>query len=933
MRTFYTMLAAVAMSMGVTTAAQIVTTTPEILQVGSQGVVLTYHADAPEGNNGLKGLSSSVDVYAHIGLITSKSANGSDWKYTLTDWPNTGNQQAVNLAANRLTYVGPNTYTLTIGDIRTYFGVTNTTEIIKQIAIVFRNADGSKTGKTKNGGDIFVDVQPDGFVMELSSDHPDRVIPGPTTIEFTVKASANADLSLSVNGTTFATKSNATELKASYSFTERGDYTVEGKAVSGGRTLTKTMEISYPKASTQQNYPGGVPRMGTVRNADGSVTFCLAAPGKSGVVLSGSWDNYQVLDKNLMYYQDYNGQRYFWITVTGLADNEWYPYYYVVDDNYKVADPYAHLILDCYSDDALRASVWRDRPRYPSALKGQNIMLGVYRGDMDNYTFSPFTIPNHDNLVVYEMLFRDFTGRNGENRGWGTVQDAITKIPYLKELGVNAVELMPIMEFNGNNSWGYNTNFYMAPDKAYGSPTDYKDFVEACHQAGIAVILDIVLNQSDGLHPWYQMYPIDTNPFYNKVAPHSWSVLNDWNQGHALVQQQWTDALKYWMTAYNVDGFRFDLVKGLGNNDSYSGGTEAYNQSRINNMKRLHGVIKSVKPNGIHINELLAGAQEEKVLGEDGQLQWANVNNASCQFTMGWDNGDNNLRRFMASYDGGRPWGSTVSYAESHDEQRMAFKQELYGNGAVKTDETVQYNRLAQLAVQMLMIPGPKMIWQFGELGNSQSGKSINSNGQETGDNDMSPKYVDWTWVDDPSRSYLMHAYAAVIDLRMANPELFGRDATFTPERLNYKFNYTRAIRVSYGTKEAIAFINPAVSGDAVSISTESTTLSPSNSRLIYASQGFTPTLQGSTGNVSLEVPANGFAVYATRNVSGAEEIDAELGNAATVYGAEGRIVVAGDYNTLTVSDIAGRLYPTLNVPAGLYIVTVDGQASKVVVR
>ena len=103
----------------------------------------------------------------------------------------------------------------------------------------------------------------------------------------------------------------------------------------------------------------------------------------------------------------------------------------------------------------------------------------------------------------------------------------------------HAVELMPIMEFNGNNSWGYNTNFYFAPDKAYGTPDDYREFIDKCHEAGIAVILDIVFNQSDGLHPWYQMYPIASNPFYNATAPHDYSVLNDWKQENPLVQQQW----------------------------------------------------------------------------------------------------------------------------------------------------------------------------------------------------------------------------------------------------------------------------------------------------------------------------------------------------------------------------------------------------------
>ncbi len=222
-----------------------------------------------------------------------------------------------------------------------------------------------------------------------------------------------------------------------------------------------------------------------------------------------------------MKYRDYEGNRYFWITVEGLENDKWYPYYYIVDDTYNVADPYANLVLDCYNDQYIPSLRMTDMPQYPSD-KVSGTMLAVYRHDTDSYKFSSFDIPDHSNLVIYEMLFRDFTGSDGIAAGNGTVRQAIEKIPYIKELGFNAVELMPIMEFNGNNSWGYNTNFYMAPDKAYGSPTDYKDFIEECHRNGIAVILDIVFNQSDGLHPWYQMYSISSNPFYNQTAPHEY---------------------------------------------------------------------------------------------------------------------------------------------------------------------------------------------------------------------------------------------------------------------------------------------------------------------------------------------------------------------------------------------------------------------------
>ncbi|MDE6612010.1 MAG: hypothetical protein K2K22_05550, partial [Muribaculaceae bacterium] len=475
----YFALFALLLAAGLPLKAQIVTSTPEMLQEGSQGVVLPYHADSPLGNKGLMNLSSNFDVYAHIGVITNKS--GGEWAYVVTPWPETGNQQAANTDKNRLSRTSTNTYTLNIGDIRTYFGITDATEKVSSIAIVFRNADGSKQGKTSSGGDIFVPVLADGFQIEISTDHPDRVIDKATTISYTLMSSQPATLTLSVNGTAFATQSNSTSLTSTYTFSKEGNYTIEGKATAGSQTLTKTLEVSWPSASLRQDYPGGVPKMGAVKNSDGTVTFCIAAPGKVSGVLVGEWNNWEITDEYQMKYQDYQGHRYFWATVSGLADDKWYGYYYLIDDKYKVADPYAHMVLDCYNDVSLSRAIWKDGPRHPGSNSPvKNIMLAAYRGDMDEYKFSPFTIPSHDNLIVYELLFRDFTGLDGKAMGNGTVRKAIEKIPYIKSLGFNAVELMPIMEFNGNNSWGYNTNSYMALDKAYGSPEQYKDFIDEC---------------------------------------------------------------------------------------------------------------------------------------------------------------------------------------------------------------------------------------------------------------------------------------------------------------------------------------------------------------------------------------------------------------------------------------------------------------------
>ncbi len=917
MKKFYSLLAFICMVYGFS-VAQIVTTQPIILQDKSSDVVLTYHADSPLGNNGLSGVTAADPIYAHIGVITNKSENTSDWKYGPSKWGD-------NLEKYKLEYAGANTWKLNIGNIRQYFGITDATEKIQKIAMVFRNGTCTKEGKTKAGGDILVDVYPEGFQMLIQTDAPGTVVSGRTTVNVTVATSEAADIKLTVNGTALASVSGKNELTAPYTISTTGNYVFEATATNNGTTITKRTSIAYPGQSTAGTYPGGVPKMGAVKNADGTVTFCLAAPGKSSVVLVPSWDNYEVLDKNIMKYQDYNNQRYFFITVSGLSDSEWYPYYYIVDASVKVADPYANLVLDCYSDKWLDKTIWPDMPQYPYD-KFDDTMLAVYRGNLNNsYKFSDFTIPDHKNLVIYELLLRDFTGTEGKAEGNGTLRQAIEKIPYLKSLGVNAIELLPIMEFNGNNSWGYNTNFYMAPDKAYGSPQDLKDFIELCHINGMAVILDIVFNQSDGLHPWYQMYPIASNPFYNATAPHDYSVLNDWKQENPLVRQQWKDAITYWMTAYNVDGFRFDLVKGLGT--SYPSGTEAYNASRVAVMKDLHSAIKAVKPNGIHINENLAGTQEENEMAADGQLNWANVSYNSCQYTMGYTS-SSNLVKFLSTSDGNRTEFSTVAYAESHDEERMGYKQTAHGLSTVKTSKEIQVKRLEQLAVQMLMTPGPKMIWQFGELGANETTKDSN------GGNNTDPKTVIWSNLDDPDYKDLFNTYAALCNLRTLNPDLFINGA-YTPTNINSNlFTQARIQKLLLGDQEVISFVNPAYNGSDKKCGIQASKLNAGNYQVIWANFE-NPKLTKSGTSVTCTVPANGFVVFATNGVvGGVDDIVTDDNNQSyTVYGGIGEIVIEGEYTTATIYNLAGQAQQSLTIPAGLYIVNIDGTSHKVAVR
>lgn len=896
---------------------QIVTTNPPLLTQSSTGIVLTYHPDAADSNKALMGLPSSTAIYAHIGLITDKSTSGSDWKYA-PNWCD-------NSAKYQLTYVSANTYTLNIGDFRSYFPSLGANEKVERIALVFRTADGNKQGKTMAGGDIFVDVFEEGFNVSLTASEKDIISVG-KSVTLKVATSQEATIELTVNGTKLASKSNATQLISGYTIPATGSYEFVATATNAaGQSASESVTLVAPEESKAAEYPGGTPKMGAVANADGSVTFCLAAPGKSSVILIPSWDDYAIKSSNVMAYHDYNGYRYFWITVQGLDPATPYPYYYLVDGTIKVGDPYARLVLDCYNDKYLDDSIWPDRPQYPYE-KFDDVMLAVYQGNLDtDYKFSNFTIPDHRNMVIYELLLRDFTGTEGKSEGNGTVRQAIEKIPYLAELGVNAVELMPIMEFNGNNSWGYNTNFYFAPDKAYGSPKDYKDFVETCHRYGMAVILDIVFNQSDGLHPWYRMYDINSNPFYNANAPHAYSVLNDWKQDNPLVEQQWADALRYWMTAYNVDGFRFDLVKGLGDNDSYNNDTEKYNQSRIDRMKRLHAVIASVKPNGIHINENLAGSSEETQMANDGQLQWANFNNNFTQFAIGQAENSygGKLSQLYTGY--GRPEASFIAYAESHDEERLGYAISSRGVTALRSASNAA-KRLGLVAAQLLLTPGPKMIWQFGELGANQTTK-------KDGGNNTDPKKVIWSNLDNENYKALHDVYQVMLYIRNHNSELFDADATYTQTNLGGDVSKPRTIVLRKGDKEVVCFINPNASGSAMTVSARTSLVSASNNQLIIASPGVSTTLSG-TNNVSVSLPANSMAVFATKSVSGTEDITDDFAPAAKVYGSEGRIVIDGEYDSAAVYTIDGRaLSATDNLLPGIYVVVVDGASHKVVVR
>lgn len=900
-----------------------VTTSPTPLQQSSQNVKVYFHAN--QGDQGLMGVGANTAVFAHTWAVLSngQQVGAPNWNSTYPD-------------KYKLIYVSPNLWQLNIGDIRSFYGVTDPNVRIEQLGFVFRNADASRAGRAEGGADIMVDVVDEGLQVSLQANITNYLItPYTGSVSFTAYSTESASLAISVNGTNIATGSG-TSLTGNYTFSTPGDYTVTATATANGSTVSATKEYCYVKASTPQAYPGGgTPQMGPTRNADGSVTFCVGAPDKHSMMIVGAWNDYAIENDQVMYYTDVDNLRYFWITIPGLANDTMYGYYFIVDGSTPVGDPYARLVLDPWNDKYLSTDVFPDLPAYPYD-KIDGIPLAVYQGNINDYNWQVknFVGPKPENLVIYEMLLRDFTGTEGQALGNGTVRQAMEKIGYLKQLGVNAIELLPIMEFNGNNSWGYNPNFYFAVDKAYGTPDDYKEFIDLCHQNGMAVILDMVFNQSDGLHPWYMMYTPGQNPFYNLNAPHAYSVLNDWNQGNPMVQQQWKDVLQYWLTEYKFDGFRFDLVKGLGNNDSYSNNgdaaTNAYNQSRIDRMLQFQQIVKAINPNAYCINEDLAGADEENAMAEYGMLNWANVNDAACQFAMGYST-NSNMNRLYAPNDSKRLWGSTVSYLESHDEQRLAYKQNEYGLSAIKGNVVNSMLRCGSAAAQMLMTPGAHMIWQFSEMGNAQNTKT------STGGNNTDPKVVNWNLLDEPNHKGLYDNYCELIFIRNNNPEMFADYATFSMACNTSNWSGGRTLSSVLEDKELYTFVNPMPS---TTITMRATFKYPSNDNYQIMSQSYNtnPTFNAAAGTVT--IPPNSYVVIGSKALAGVGDVTTDAPNSALeAYGVPGGITILNSVSPVEVYTTAGLKVAyaatptTLSLQPGIYIVRSGSETQKVMAR
>ena len=618
-------------------------------------------------------------------------------------------------------------------------------------------------------------------------------------------------------------------------------------------------------------------------NADNSVSFVFYDKDTAGeshkyCYIVGDWNNWERVKEGAMFRD--NSAGCWWITLDGFDADKEYRFQYRLGtssgSDIYVSDPYTEIVYDEWNDQYIQGV-----PAFPEGAK-QLVSAFQINRPAYNWKHSDFKVEDKNDLVIYEMLFRDFT--KSQN-----IAGAMTQLDYIENLGVTAVQLMPIQEFDGNLSWGYNPNHWFALDKYYGTREQYKEFVDECHRRGLAVIVDVVYNHATGSHPWAKLWwagdrTASNNPWFNEYPTHPYNVYHDMNHENAMVKEHVKRSLEYLLTEYDVDGFRFDLTKGFTQKDTGGDNGDVaawgrYDQSRVDILKGYADHIWSVNDNAVVIFEHLSDWDEEEALANHGMQLWRNVNH---DYRSAVNGGTGNFGNMYST----KPFGGYVGYMESHDEERLCYgagadastvtwgviglgdnwdndkimskdgaffsvknvtvkandrfkirkagewndafnygassdnykltigqgyqmtngngSKDMYianagtydfyfsvdaetvwvmnagqrpadpsvGSGGQSEDAlTVAMRRAGASAAFFLTVPGPKMIWQFGEIGYDYT---IEHNGR-TGEK---PVVTD-EYLAVPARKALYDTYAALLKFRKENPRYFDKDAKF----------------------------------------------------------------------------------------------------------------------------------------------------------
>jgi len=774
-------------------------------------------------------------IYAHTGV----TLNGTPWQNVKGSWGNNTTQPA-------LTLVSGNIYKLDLTPtILAYYGIASGS--VTKINMVFRNAAGNAQTT-----DLTLDVGAFQAALISPSEYSNTIINSGQSL--TISASntnGSANYNLLANGVSINTASGT-----SYSYTDTNisvNKAYELQITQGSTFFTKTFGVIVNAGTANQAMASGL-EDGINYNATDATkaTLVLDAPGKDFVYVAGSFNNWQPGTNYLMKKDPGTGK--FWLELTGLTPGQNYTYqYWVVDATpttnspavVKTADPYSTLVLSPFDDPYIPAASYPNLPAYPS---GQEREVTVLKTAQTPYNWSTattnFVKPKKEDLVVYEVLIRDFDADRN-------FQDLIDKIDYFKNLNINAIQLMPVMEFEGNESWGYNTSFHLALDKFYGTADKFKQFIDLCHQNGIAVILDVALNHAFGRNPMVRMWmkdadgdgwgdPAADNPYFNEFAKHSYSVGSDFNHSQARTKYYTKRVVKQWIQEFKIDGFRWDLTKGF--TQACSGGddtcTNTYQADRVAILKEFADYSWSLDPTHYVIFEHLGADNEEQQWANyrisespsKGVMMWGELHEAYKQLALGYSTNADITR--MGHVSRGFSAKRLLGYPESHDKDRLIYEAVAFGNGGGTAPPLNNLNnavpRMSAIGALSILVPGPKMIWHFAELGMNNSiytceNGTVNSESDvTTGDCKLAtkpqPQWANnWLTMTSPNRQQVYNDWKRLIQLKINEP-VFEADYAISPDANNIRqriYIYDNALP-STSLKNVVVLANMSVASQSI---------------------------------------------------------------------------------------------------------------------
>ncbi len=484
------------------------------------------------------------------------------------------------------------------------------------------------------------------------------------------------------------------------------------------------------------------------------IEFNLFAPYNKGAALIGSFSDWQEIPMK-------RGDDGYFRTSVELEDGV-YKYKFRVQSNSWFFEPEQWVdVTDPCATDIDELSGKDDGVIH---IKDGERITDTYLWQHDDKP-----LPADEELVIYELHVGDFSGGEDDPYARGKYKHVIEKLDYLCELGINAIELMPLKEYPGDYSWGYNPRHFFATESSYGSTAELKQLIDECHNRGIRVIIDGIYNHSEASSPltqidhdyWYHHSPRD--PDNNWGPEFNYEHYDEKLKIHPA-RKFIGETIRFWIEEYHLDGIRYDAARQIANYD--------FMHWIVQEAKKTAGA-KPFYNVAEHIPETTS------ITNVDGPMDgcWHDsfyhcILEHICGETF-------DLERLKDVIDCKRQGflGATnvVNYLTNHDHNHIMVE---LGNREIFDEEAF---RRAKLGVAILMTAvGVPLIWMGEEFGEYKPKQPESSK-------------IDWTLLGNDLNRSLFESYKGLTNLRKSNHALYTENIDFIHENAEAKvLAYTR---------------------------------------------------------------------------------------------------------------------------------------------